>query len=40
MYRRLKNILGVSFIILAIVLSQIPMDAVKADEVAGAEAIG
>ena len=40
MYRRLKNILGVSFIILAIVLSQIPMDAVKADEVAGAEATG
>lgn len=40
MYRRMKNILGVSFIILAIVLSQIPMDAVKADETAGTEATG
>lgn len=31
MYRRLKNILGVSFVIFAIVLSQIPMNAVQAD---------
>lgn len=32
MYRKLKNILGVSFIILAIVLAQIPMGDVFADE--------
>ena len=32
MYRRLKNILGVSLIIFAIVLSQIPMGDVLADE--------
>lgn len=31
MYRRLKNLLGVSLIILAIVLSQMPMEAVQAD---------
>ena len=31
MYRRLKNLLGVSLIILAIVLSQLPMGAVQAD---------
>ena len=32
MYRRLKNILGVSFIIFAIVLAQIPMESVLAVE--------
>ena len=34
MYRRLKNLLGVSLIILAIVLSQLPMGAVQADTIA------
>lgn len=33
MYRRLKNLLGVSLIILAIVLSQLPMGAVQADTI-------
>ena len=31
MYRRLKNLLGVSLIIFAILLSQIPMPSVQAD---------
>lgn len=42
MYRRLKNLLGVSLIILAIVLSQLPMGAVQADTTSqdGTEVLG
>ena len=37
MYRRLKNLLGVSLIIFAIVLSQVPLGDVQADLVSGEE---
>ena len=40
MYRRLKNLLGVSLIIFAILLSQIPMPSVQADSADSADSAG